>query len=66
MKQAYRVGAVTLLLLMVFTIGEFFIGAVAPTWGGVLLIVASLKAFFVVRDYMHVARVFQSDDEVNS
>jgi len=66
MKQAYRVGAVTLMLLIVFTIGEFFIGAVASSWGAVLLIVASLKAFFVVRDYMHVARVFQPEDEVNS
>lgn len=65
-KYAYRVGVVVLILLVTFTIGEFFIGMVAPAWGGVLLIIATLKAFFVVRDYMHLGRLFQPEDEVHS
>jgi hypothetical protein len=65
-KLAYRIGLVVLILLVTFTIGEFFIGAVAPAWGGVLLVIAGLKAFFVVRDYMHIARLFSPEEEVSS
>jgi hypothetical protein len=65
-KLAYRIGLVVLILLVTFTIGEYFIGAVAPTWGGILLVIASLKAFFVVRDYMHVGRLFAPEEEVKS
>jgi hypothetical protein len=65
-KLAYRIGWVVMIMLITFTIGEYFIGAVAPTWGGVLLVIASLKAFFVVRDYMHIGRVFETEEEVNS
>lgn len=62
-KQAYRVGAVVLLLLGVLTIGEFFIGTVASVWWAPLMGIVLLKAFFILRDYMHVARVFIPDEE---
>jgi hypothetical protein len=62
-KQAYRNGVVVLILLATFTIGEFFIGAVAPYWWAVLLGIALLKTFFIVRDYMHIGRLFTSDEE---
>lgn len=64
-QQAYRVGVVVLILLAVMTIGEFFIGAVAPVWWAPLLSVALLKAYFIVRDYMHISRLF-ADEEVEA
>jgi hypothetical protein len=65
-KQAYRNGLVVLILLVTFTVGEFFIGAVASYWWAVLLGIALLKAFFIVRDYMHIGRLFASEEEVHS
>lgn len=61
--QAYRQGVVVLLLLGVLTIGEFFIGSVASLWWMPLLGVALLKAFLIVRDYMHIGRLFAGDEE---
>lgn len=65
-KQAYRQGVIVMILLVVLTIGEFFMGVVASLWWMPLLSVALLKAFLIVRDYMHIGRVFSSDDEVLS
>ena len=65
-KQAYRVGSVIFTLLIAFTIGEYFIGVVAPLWAAVLLVIAALKAYFVVRDYMHIGRVFSPEEGVES
>ena len=62
-KQAYRLGVVVLILLAVLTIGEYLIGSVAWMWWAPLLGIALLKAFFIVRDYMHVGRLFASDEE---
>lgn len=65
-KEAYRVGVVIIILLAMFTIGEFWIGAIAHTWWAPLMLVAILKAFFVVRDYMHLPRLFAGDEEEHS
>lgn len=65
MKEAYRAGLAIFVLLAVFTIGEYWIGAVASAWWFVLIGIAILKAFLVIRDYMHVGRLFASDEEVH-
>ena len=62
-NQAYKVGLVVLLMLAVLTVGEYFIGSVAWSWWAPLLGVALLKAFFVVRDYMHIGRLFAPAEE---
>ena len=62
-KMAYRVGDTVLILLTALTIGEYFIGKYAPYWWTVLLIIAAIKAFFVVRDFMHISRVFAGEEE---
>ena len=62
-KQAYRVGAIVFMLLVIMMIGEYFIGSIAPVWWAPLLGVAILKAFFILRDYMHIGRVFAADEE---
>lgn len=65
-KEAYRVGVVVLILLTVLTIGEYAIGAIAVQWWAPLLGIAVLKAFFVIRDYMHIGRLFAGDEEGHS
>jgi hypothetical protein len=62
-KQAFSMGITVLLLLAVMTMGEFFVGSIASLWWAPLLGIAVLKAFFIVRDYMHLGRVFASDEE---
>jgi hypothetical protein len=62
-KQAYSMGVTILILLAVMTIGEYFVGLIASVWWAPLLGIALLKAFFIVRDYMHLGRLFASDEE---
>ena len=61
-KAEFNKGLVIFLVLVVLTVGEYFIGAVASAWWAPLLAVASLKAFLVIRDYMHVSRVFKTEE----
>lgn len=62
-KQAYSTGLIVLFLLAVLTIGEYFVGAVAYEWAAVLIGIAAVKAFFVLRDYMHIGRLFGAEEE---
>jgi len=61
-KEAFRVGVGVLILLAVFTLGEFWLGSVASVWVVPLILIAILKAFFVVRDYMHLPRLFAGEE----
>ena len=60
---AYRVGQAVIILLIVLTIGEFFIGKIAVGWTWPLWGIAIIKAFFIVRDYMHLPRLFEEGQE---
>jgi len=60
---AYRVGMAVMILLIVLTIGEFFIGKIAIGWTWPLWGIAIIKAFFIVRDYMHLPRLFEEGQE---
>ena len=60
---AYRVGLAVMILLIVLTIGEFFIGKIAIGWTWPLWGIAIIKAFFIVRDYMHLPRLFEEGQE---
>jgi hypothetical protein len=62
-KLAYRVGLTVLIMLAVLTVGEFFIGYVASIWWAPLIGIALVKAFFIIRDYMHIGRLFAADEE---
>lgn len=65
-KEMFRIGAAVFILLAMFTLGEYWIGSVAHSWWAPLLLVAAIKAFFVVRDYMHLPRLFAGDEEEHS
>ena len=64
----YNQGRVILILLAALTIGEFMIASIVSSMhginlGSVLMLVALVKAFFVVRDYMHVGSLFSKEEE---
>ena len=62
-KKAYEKGLAVFILLVFLSIGEFLLGVYAGIWWWPILGVAIIKAFFVVRDYMHVGRVMGLEEE---
>lgn len=60
---AYRVGIAVMILLIVLTIGEYFLGKIAIGWTWPLWGIALIKAFFIIRDYMHLPRLFGEVEE---
>jgi hypothetical protein len=64
--DAFRIGLGVLILLAVFTIGEYWIGSVAIGWWAPLVVIALMKAFLVIRDYMHLPRLFAVEEENHS
>jgi hypothetical protein len=62
-SEAYRVGIVVLILLTTMTIGEYFVGAIAIGWTWPLWGIALIKAWLIIRDYMHLPRLFAGDEE---
>jgi Prokaryotic Cytochrome C oxidase subunit IV len=65
LSQAFRIGMAVFLILIAFTIGEFFIGAIAVNWSWPLWGIALIKAALIIRDYMHLPRVFAGSEEGN-
>lgn len=65
-RDQLRYGVWVMLLLAVLTFGEYLVGVIAPPWGSMLLAVAAFKAFFVIKDYMHLGRLFSSEEEEHS
>jgi hypothetical protein len=61
-QEKFRIGLTILLLLIVFTIGEFGIAAVGANIAAAFFGIALLKAFLVVRDYMHIGRLFDEEE----
>ena len=65
-REALQIGVAIFILLIALTIGEYWIGSIAVTWGWILLIISLIKAFFIVRDYMHLPRLFKGSEESES
>ena len=68
-KQAFRIGTAILILLMALTIGEYLLGNFAYPWSFVwvpLMLISLIKAMFIVRDYMHIGRLWSGDEEGHS
>lgn len=67
-KQILKAVNSIILLLLFLTISEYLIGAYVKIWWGAvsLLVIAGIKAVFVMRDYMHIGRLFSGDQESHS
>ena len=64
-NEALRSGVWVLIMLLVITFGEFILAIIATNWGRLLLFAAIWKAYYVVKEYMHIGRLFSSDEEVS-
>lgn len=62
-KEIYRIGTGVFILLAVLTIAEYLVGSVAPLWWPPLIAIGLIKAFFIIRDYMHLPRLFAGEEE---
>ncbi len=58
----YKAGLIVLAILAVFTAIEFTISQLG-NWIAVLVVIGILKAFLVIRDYMHVGKLFTGEEE---
>jgi Prokaryotic Cytochrome C oxidase subunit IV len=61
--EMYRIGLTVMILLVVLTIGEYALGAVGANWTSVFIAIALFKACGVIRDYMHIGKLFSSEEE---
>jgi cytochrome c oxidase subunit IV len=61
--QIYEKGIIVLIILAVLTIGELWFALFGLTWWSILILIAFTKAFLVVRDYMHIGRLFVGEEE---
>jgi hypothetical protein len=61
-RAALNRGVWVAIMLAVLTFGEYLVGVIAPPWGTMLLGVAAFKAFFVIKDFMHVGRLFSGEE----
>ncbi|MDA1330433.1 MAG: hypothetical protein O3B43_05150 [Chloroflexi bacterium] len=62
-RKAMNTGLWVLLMLAILTFGEYLVGVIATPWTRILLVVAGYKAFWVIKDYMHVGRIFSTEEE---
>ncbi len=60
--RAFRTGIIVMLVLAAFTAGEFYLGQTGAPWTAVFLAIALIKASLVVRDYMHIGRLFGEEE----
>jgi hypothetical protein len=61
-NQHYRVGIYVLVGLGLLTLAEFAASLLGITLVWVFLIIALIKAFLVLRDYMHIGRLFKGEE----
>ena len=62
-NEKFNLGVTILILLAALTIGEFLIASVGKDIAMVLMLIALLKAGLVIRDYMHIGRLFSGEEE---
>jgi cytochrome c oxidase subunit IV len=62
-KVAYEKGIIILVWLAVLSIAELWFALMELPWWSVLVVVALIKAVLVVRDYMHIGRLFYGEEE---
>lgn len=65
-RESYRRGIAVIILLFFLTLSEYWLGVVAYAWWAAIFAIAIIKAYFVVRDYMHIGRLFDAEGEVEA
>ena len=62
-KAAYEKGIILLVWLAVLSIAELWFALMELPWWSILVVIALIKAVLVVRDYMHIGRLFYGEEE---
>ena len=62
-KATYEKGLIVLVWLAVLTIGELWFALMEIPWWSILVVIALVKATLVVRDYMHIERLFIGEED---
>ncbi|NUM45730.1 MAG: hypothetical protein HUU38_13590 [Anaerolineales bacterium] len=63
-KADYSVNVLVVIILSLLTAGEYYLGVISTTnIAGVMLGIGVLKAFFIIKDYMHIGRVFSGGED---
>ena len=57
---AYRLGLITLIILAVLTVAEYFVSIYTGSLI-LLMIVALIKAAIIVNNFMHITRLWRAD-----
>lgn len=63
LNEKYSLGVTIIILLAALTIGEFLIATVGTNLALILMLVALVKAGLVIRDYMHIGKLFSGEEE---
>jgi hypothetical protein len=61
-NQQYRVGIYVLVGLGLLTLAEFAASLLGITLVWMFVVIALIKAFLVLRDYMHIGRLFKEEE----
>jgi undecaprenyl pyrophosphate phosphatase UppP len=61
-KISFRLGIVVLLILAVLTVVEFVVATINIPWIWILYVIALVKAWFVIKHYMHFPRLFTEEE----
>lgn len=64
-SDAFKIGFSVFMLLAFMTIGEYMLGAYEVIWAAPLWAIAILKAVLIIRDYMHLPRLFSGQEETH-
>ena len=60
----YSVNILVLIILVLLTAGEYYLGVISTTnIAGVMIGIGLLKAFFIVKDYMNIGRLFSGEED---
>jgi hypothetical protein len=60
-SAAFRASLTVALILAVATVIEYFV-ALAHAGAAVLMLIGLLKAYFVVNNYMHISRLWSTEE----
>lgn len=62
-KAAFEKGLILLVWLAVLSIAELWFALMEIPWWSILVVILLVKAILVVRDYMHIGRLFSGEEE---
>ncbi len=60
-KKAMQLGVYVFIVLAVLTAGEYALAVVGAPWWSLFFVIAIIKAWFVVQNYMHLPLLFAEE-----